>query len=113
MEEPPGSYDICRVCFWEDDQVQLRWPDYPGGANKPSLIESQRNFAEFGAMEQRFRGNVRQPQPSEVLDEGWRPVDLDVDSFEERSAMGAPWPDDLTVLYWWRPTFWRRPGLSD
>jgi hypothetical protein len=37
FDEPPGSYAICPVCFWVDDPVQLRWPDWAGGANKPSL----------------------------------------------------------------------------
>ena len=22
---PPGSYDICKICFWEDDLSQLRF----------------------------------------------------------------------------------------
>ena len=57
--EPPGSYDICKVCFWEDDNVQLRWPDHAGGANRPSLIEAQRLYRDVGAMERRFTGNVR------------------------------------------------------
>jgi len=35
FDEPPGSCDICKICFWEDDNVQLRWPDYAGGANIP------------------------------------------------------------------------------
>jgi hypothetical protein len=74
------------------------------------LIESQRNFAEMGAMEYRFTGNVREPTSDERLDDGWRPIDLSIDSFEPRAAKEAPWPDDLTVLYWWRPTFWRRHG---
>lgn len=30
----PGSYEICPVCFWEDDRVQFRWPAMSGGANK-------------------------------------------------------------------------------
>lgn len=21
-EEPPGTYDICEICFWEDDGYQ-------------------------------------------------------------------------------------------
>ena len=42
FREPPGSCDICPICFWEDDNVQLRWPDWAGGANTPALIESQR-----------------------------------------------------------------------
>ncbi|GLZ78526.1 hypothetical protein Afil01_33330 [Actinorhabdospora filicis] len=28
MDSPPGLHDICRVCFWEDDGVQLRWPGW-------------------------------------------------------------------------------------
>jgi len=107
FDEPPGSYDICPVCFWEDDQVQLRWPDWAGGANKPTLTQSQRNFMEVGAMESRFIGNVRPPTDSEPLDNDWRPIDPVIDRFEPVGVAHAPWPDDLTGLYWWRPTFWR------
>jgi hypothetical protein len=32
-----GSYDLCPVCFWEDDDLQLSEPDYRGGANDVSL----------------------------------------------------------------------------
>lgn len=28
----PGSYEICPVCFWEDDGVQFRWPTMAGGS---------------------------------------------------------------------------------
>ncbi|MFD6880251.1 MULTISPECIES: CPCC family cysteine-rich protein [unclassified Streptomyces] len=27
MNGPPTSWGVCPVCFWEDDAVQLRWPD--------------------------------------------------------------------------------------
>ncbi|KUI30700.1 hypothetical protein AU196_14285 [Mycobacterium sp. IS-1742] len=107
LGEPPGSYEICAVCFWEDDAVQLRWPTYEGGANRPSLLASQRAYAALGAMEHRFTGLVRAAADTEPLDFGWRPVDLDLDSFEDRGDREADWPDDLTTLYWWRPTFWR------
>ncbi len=47
LGETPGSYEICPVCFWEDDGVQFRWPAMSGGANKVSLIEAQRNYQNF------------------------------------------------------------------
>lgn len=41
FNEAAGSYDICPVCGWEDDDVQLRFPALRGGANKESLVEWQ------------------------------------------------------------------------
>ncbi|MFC8032437.1 CPCC family cysteine-rich protein [Streptomyces griseoincarnatus] len=52
LDAMPGSYEICPVCFWEDDGVQFRWPTMSGGANKVSLIEAQRNYQDFGACDQ-------------------------------------------------------------
>lgn len=112
FSEPPGSYEICPVCFWEDDAVQLRWPTYEGGANGPSLIESQGSYTEDGATEHQFTGLVRPPTDEEPLDTGRRTVDLERDSFEAKSEREAAWPNDLTRLYWWRPTFWRSPARS-
>jgi Cysteine-rich CPCC len=37
-----GSYNICELCSWEDDGVQLANPACGGGANRESLIEAQR-----------------------------------------------------------------------
>src|SRR6185312_9824286 len=54
-----GSYDICPVCFWEDDAVQLADPDYEGGANGPSLRQAQRYFAEHGACDAESLKHVR------------------------------------------------------
>ena len=59
--EPPGSYIICPICFWEDDGVQFRDPDYEGGANEVSLRQAQKNYFEFGASEKRFLTYVRPP----------------------------------------------------
>ena len=39
--EPPGSYELCPICGWEDDEVQLRFPSLQGGANKESLYDWQ------------------------------------------------------------------------
>lgn len=41
-DKPDGNYDICPVCFWEDDPIQLQDPNYAGGANKVSLLQGQK-----------------------------------------------------------------------
>ena len=42
FSEPPGSYEICDLCGWEDDHVQLAHPNMGGGANKSSLAAHQK-----------------------------------------------------------------------
>ena len=65
-QQPPGTFEICPVCWWEDDDVQGRDPEYAGGANTISLREARENFRRFGAADARFSGNVRRPTPEEV-----------------------------------------------
>lgn len=52
-------FDICPVCFWQDDEVQNSDPDYAGGANQISLNQAKLNFQKFGACEQRFIKQVK------------------------------------------------------
>jgi len=59
------TFEICAVCFWENDPLQSEKPEYSGGANKPSLIEAKKNFYLFGAMEKRFIEDVRKPTEEE------------------------------------------------
>lgn len=40
------EFDICEVCGWENDLVQLDDPDYSGGANEMSLNEARAAFRE-------------------------------------------------------------------
>ena len=54
FDEPPGSYSICPICFWEDDQLQLAFPLMAGGANKLSLLQSQEEFLRIGASDPRL-----------------------------------------------------------
>ena len=65
-EESPGTFNICPVCFWEDDNVQFDDPTFAGGANDPSLEEARRNFQTFGAVEERLKRFVRPPEPDEL-----------------------------------------------
>ena len=64
--QPPGTFELCPVCFWEDDNVQYRDPKYRGGANVVSLNEARENFIKFGASEERFIGKTRRPRPEET-----------------------------------------------
>jgi hypothetical protein len=61
-----GSYEICPVCFWEDDAVQNDDSEYEGGANQVSLSVAQRNFVDFGASERQFLPKVRPPAIHEM-----------------------------------------------
>ena len=64
-EEPPGTFEICEICYWEDDNIQFDEPDYEGGANTVSLKQAQENFEHFGASDERFLDCVREPLKDE------------------------------------------------
>ncbi|WP_247235467.1 CPCC family cysteine-rich protein [Telluribacter sp. SYSU D00476] len=67
MTEPPsGTYDICKICYWEDDPIQLEDPYYEGGANRVSLKKGQENFEEFGACEREMIKNVTRPSSKDI-----------------------------------------------
>lgn len=65
-EEPPGTFEVCPVCFWEDDDVQFEDPSYAGGANSVSLNQARENFKLFGAVSKEFVNQVRKPLPQEI-----------------------------------------------
>ncbi|MFN0062266.1 MAG: CPCC family cysteine-rich protein [Myxococcaceae bacterium] len=65
-EKPPGTFEICPVCFWEDDDLQFRDSSFAGGANRVSLDDARRNFVEYGASERELRSKVRTPTAEEV-----------------------------------------------
>lgn len=64
-EEPPGTFEICPVCYWEDDNVQYDDPNYEGGANGISLHKARENFKKFGAIDQDVVDRVRLPSDKE------------------------------------------------
>lgn len=66
LTEPgPGTFEICPVCFWEDDDVQLDDPDYEGGANRESLNQARASFRAIGASSPAHLGAVRPPTDEE------------------------------------------------
>lgn len=63
---PPGTFELCPVCYWEDDDVQFRSPGMSGGANRESLDTAKKNFAAFGASAETDRAAVRAPNADEI-----------------------------------------------
>jgi hypothetical protein len=84
----------------------------PGSANRVSLEVAQRNFLAHGAAERAGVQTARGALEDEPRDADWRPLNPASDNIEEPSRgidYSASYPlEDTTVLYYWRPTYWRR-----
>ncbi|MDJ0940838.1 MAG: CPCC family cysteine-rich protein [Woeseiaceae bacterium] len=97
------GWEICPICFWEDDPIQLCDPWYEGGANTLSLVQSQKNFVELGAMERRFLKHVRAPRDSDRRDPKWRPVRKEDRAFATTpAALFDQAGTDAIYEYWLR-----------
>lgn len=98
FDEPPGSYDICHICGWEDDHVQLRFPLLQGGANKESLLEYQTNVLKQIPVDVKdYQGYLRDPE--------WRPLhELDGQTEEDLPITGNEYyiagKEDSPSYYW-------------
>ncbi|MBC1223494.1 hydrolase [Nostoc sp. UCD121] len=69
-EEGVGTFEICPVCFWENDNVQFEDPDFTGGANEVSLNQARQNYQEFRASARQHLSHVRPPLPYEIPSTG-------------------------------------------
>jgi hypothetical protein len=63
-----SAYEICRVCYWEDDGQDEHDADrVRGGPNaRLSLTAARANFRAMGACDERCTRFVRPPLPSEL-----------------------------------------------
>jgi hypothetical protein len=83
-----------------------------GGVNDVSLKQAQQNYIDFGGCSRRKALEAQSPLPGRQRDEQWRPMDPQRDNPEspqrgEDYSVSYPFRD-TTVLYYWRPTYWRR-----
>ena len=66
FEKKDRTYDICPVCFWEDDPEQYKNPLLHGGANHVSLTEARVNYLHFSACDAEMKKYVRGPKKDEL-----------------------------------------------
>lgn len=59
-------YGTCKICFWEDDPVQLNDESFQGGANRVFLLQARKNFLQFGACEKEMITHARKPKEDEL-----------------------------------------------
>lgn len=88
MRDKLGSYEICEICDWEDDEVQQRWPGHRGGANQESLCEAQAEFV-------RRRGSDIQIVQGVRRHRAWRPLHPD------ECVQDSQDPDREPFVYYW------------
>jgi Cysteine-rich CPCC len=67
-----STWDICVVCFWQNDLNPNNDPHKISGANRISLLQAQQNFVKFSACDERSIKQVRQPKKNESKDENWK-----------------------------------------
>ena len=99
FSNPPGSFSECPVCGWEDDEVQLRYPGTPTGANANGLMGYQKRVME------------RIPVDIPVIkgferDSEWRPLrPEEATGLFETGEPGKTYFDELggeTPKYYWK-----------
>ncbi len=69
--QPPGTYIVCPICFWEDLPLHRHEPHVYAVA----LRRAQRAFLATGACDPRYRDAVRPPEPHEQRAADWQPLD--------------------------------------
>jgi len=71
-EPTSGTYNICEICFWEDDPIQFNDPNYEGGVNRVSLLQGQKNFEIYGACKEDMVKNGTRPTKSDIKNPDWK-----------------------------------------
>lgn len=66
LDDGPGKYEVCPVCFWEDDPKAGSAPNIAFGSNHISLKVAKINYREIGACDPDAVKSVRDPLPEEI-----------------------------------------------
>lgn len=66
-----AGFEICPVCFWEDDGQDDHDADVVRGRPNGllSLTQARSNYEEFGACDKQMVSNVRKPRSEELPDD--------------------------------------------
>lgn len=68
-----GDYDLCPVCWWEDDGLE---PWEFSDPNGQTLVEAQQEYLADQRPYRQRDGKVRAPRKKEARDPDWTPLDL-------------------------------------
>jgi hypothetical protein len=63
---PDGTYEVCEICYWEDDKTQTDNPDYVSGANNVSLNEARSNYEQSGVSDLALLQYVRKASANDI-----------------------------------------------
>lgn len=99
-----GLYDICPLCGWEDDAVQLANPTSEGGANSISLADAQTSLLNKYPIAVRLAGGFRRGL-------GWRP--LDANDIEAANVLKSVKYWHTIAVRWESEAYWSVTGTTD
>lgn len=94
FDEPP-DYEICPVCGWQYDVVDIALGTTTAGPNRIPLVQAQDNFLLYGTADPR-EPRAREAQWEFRRDPVWRRIDLEIDRFPMD-------PEVVCVRPYWRP----------
>jgi hypothetical protein len=102
--EPSGSYEMCSICGWEDDPVQLKYFSMRGGANGGSLWDYQQEIVkEISVDVKEYEGYIR--------DSSWRPLQPK-EPKENKDAPRSGIEYFLSATEETRPYYWEKDNIE-